>query len=104
MKIKSIIVDDEPHAFSVLSSMLTEFCANDVEIIGQANSVSTGIDTIRDLKPDLVFLDINMIDGYGFEVLEEKYDHSFEVIFTTAYSEFAIKAFDHAALHYLLTG
>lgn len=101
MKIRSVIIDDESHAISVLSSMISDFCP-ELEIVGNANSVATGKALITNSQPDLVFLDINMVDGYGFEVLKEKYEKPFEVIFTTAYSEFAVRAFKYAAIHYLL--
>lgn len=99
--IKTIIVDDEMKSQATLQKLLERYCPG-VEIIGFAHNVASAIKIIDDLKPDLVYLDISMPDGDGFEVLEKVTNRSFEVVFTTAFNDYAIKAFQFSALHYLL--
>ncbi len=100
-KIKTILIDDEKSSLIILEKLIARCCSN-IEIIGKAQSVASGIEIINEQSPDLVFLDINMPDGDGFEILEKVDKRDFEVIFTTAYDKYAIKAFEFAALHYLL--
>jgi two-component system LytT family response regulator len=99
--IKTLIIDDELKSQSTLHKLLEEYCS-EVEVIGFAHNVKSGIEAIDSLKPDLVFLDISMPDGDGFEVLEKVENRDFEVVFTTAFNDYAIKAFQFSALHYLL--
>ena len=99
--IKALVIDDEPKARGALRNLLTEFCEG-VEVVGEGKDVKTGINAINELEPDLVFLDIAMPDGDGFEVLKAVDYDDFEVIFVTAYDDYAAKAFEFAALHYLL--
>ena len=96
---KAIIVDDERLARKELQSLLTQF--PETEIIGECNSADDAIVEIDKLKPDLIFLDIHMPGKDGFGVLEEL-DYMPQVIFVTAYDEYAIKAFEVNALDYLL--
>ncbi len=97
--IKTIIIDDERLARSELRKMLQDF--SDIEVIDEAANVDEGIEKIETLHPDLIFLDIQMPGKTGFDLLEqlEKAPH---VIFTTAYDEYALKAFEVNALDYLL--
>ncbi|WP_195715229.1 LytTR family DNA-binding domain-containing protein [Ancylomarina sp. 16SWW S1-10-2] len=99
--IKTIIVDDEMKSQSSLFKLLERFCP-DVEVIGFACNVKTAVELINQENPELVFLDISMPDGNGFDVLEQVNSRNFEVIFTTAYNEYALKAIQFSALHYLL--
>lgn len=99
--IRAVIIDDIPEAITVLKSDLENYCVN-IEVIGSAEGVVTGAKLIRDLKPDLVFLDIQMKDGSGFDLLEIVPDIHFKLIFTTASDEFAVKAFKFSAVDYLL--
>ncbi len=99
--IKAIIVDDEMKSQSSLFKLLERFCP-DVEVIGFACNVQTAVELIDQESPELVFLDISMPDGDGFEVLERVNLRNFEVVFTTAYNEYALKAIQFSALHYLL--
>src|SRR5687767_13055722 len=99
--IRAVIIDDIPEAISVLKSDLENYCVN-IDVVGSAEGVVTGAKLIRDLKPDLVFLDIQMKDGSGFDLLEIVPDVHFKLIFTTASDEFAVKAFKFAAVDYLL--
>lgn len=100
-KIKAVIVDDELNSLKTLEKLLTKYCPQ-VSILGKAQSVSEAISLINQLKPELVFLDIAMPDGDGFEVVEKVEHKNFEVIFTTAYDQYALKAFEFSAIHYLL--
>jgi two-component system, LytTR family, response regulator len=99
--IKAIVVDDEKPSREVLCNYIKEFCT-DVEVISTASSVNTAYKSIRKNSPDLVFLDIEMGDGKGFDLLEMFDVIDFRVIFVTAHSEYAIKAFRFNALDYLL--
>ncbi len=97
--IKTIIIDDEKLAREGLKNLLKEF--TDIEIIGEASNADEGLDLIDKLKPQLIFLDIQMPEKTGFEMLEELIETP-AIIFTTAYNEFAIKAFEVNALDYIL--
>lgn len=99
--IKAVIIDDEQPAREVIANFLTEYCP-DVEVVAKASSVSTGYNAIRRTSPDLVFLDIQMPDGKGFDLLNKFESIDFKIIFITAYSEYAIKAFRFSAIDYLL--
>lgn len=99
MTCKTIIVDDERLARAELKKLLQDF--PEIEVIAEASNVNEGIEKIDTLNPDLVFLDIQMPGKTGFDLLQEV-DKAPYVIFTTAYDEFAIKAFEVNALDYLL--
>jgi two-component system LytT family response regulator len=101
MNIKAIIIDDEPGNVQNLQSMLSAYCP-DVSVLATANSASSGIEVITRCEPDLVFLDIEMPRENGFEMLEKLPSINFEVIFVTAYNQYAIKAIRFCALDYLL--
>jgi two-component system LytT family response regulator len=96
---KAIIVDDERLARKELNSLLEQY--PEIEILAEAVNADDAIEKIQQHKPDLIFLDIQMPGKTGFEMLEEL-ESSPKVIFTTAYDEFAIKAFEFNALDYLL--
>lgn len=99
---KGIIVDDEARSRRLLQALCKEYC-DGLEIIGLADSVSEAKKLIAQEMPDLVFLDIRMPIESGFELLKfYDNDFSFEVIFTTAYDEYAVEAFQFAAIDYLL--
>jgi two-component system LytT family response regulator len=101
MKIKSIIVDDEKHGRENLAGILKQYCP-EVTLLGEANSVDAAISLIHQHKPDLVFLDIEMPKANGFQLLEHFKDFNFEVIFVTAYGNYAIKAIRFSAADYIL--
>jgi two-component system LytT family response regulator len=101
MKIKAVIIDDIELARASLMSDIEDYCPH-VEIIGQADGVLSGLKLIKSVQPELVFLDIHMADGEGFDILELMKEKDFGVIFTTASEEHAIKAFRHNAIDYLL--
>jgi len=96
---RSLIIDDERLARETLKDMLADFPM--IEIIGEAESVSHSIQLINSFAPHLLFLDIQLTDGTGFDLLS-KISYSGKVIFITAYDEFAIRAFEVNAIHYLL--
>ncbi len=98
---KTIIIEDEDQSISALKSEINTHC-KDIEIVGIAKSVNEGIEKINLLKPELVFLDIQLSDGLGFEILNSYEENNFKVIFTTAYSQYALKAIKFSALDYLL--
>ncbi len=99
--IKAILVDDEKGALETLSGMLNLFCKN-VQILGKASSANEARSLIKKFNPDLVFLDIRMPYENGFDLLESVGKHTFHVIFTTAYNNYALKAIKFSALDYLL--
>jgi two-component system LytT family response regulator len=99
--IRSVIIDDEPESRTAVSNILTNYC-EDVEILGEAGDVASGIQLIRQTQPDVVFLDIQMPDGTGFKLLESFDDIQFQVIFITAFDQYAIKAIKFSAIDYIL--
>lgn len=99
--ISALLIDDEAHCRETLSILLTRYCP-DVQIVGQAASGAEGLRAITEHTPDVVFLDVEMPMMNGFEVLETLPAVNFEVIFTTGYDEYAIRAIRFSALDYLL--
>jgi two-component system LytT family response regulator len=99
--IKTIIIDDENNALEVLEMQLARFC-KDITVVATCDGGIKGIAAIKKHEPDLVFLDIEMPHKNGFDVLNETKGMNYDVIFTTAYDQFAIKAFKFSALDYLL--
>lgn len=95
------IIDDEPDARQALHTMLNMLCP-DAEICGEADGVQSGYVLIRQRRPHAVLLDISMEDGTAFDLLDKFPHPEFQVIFTTAHDEFALKAFRYHALDYLL--
>lgn len=99
--LKIILVDDEPKNVRVMQELLSNYC-DDIEIIGTANSVQQAQVVIQSENPDLVFLDIEMPFGNAFNLLEKYKSRKFEVVFITAFDEYALKAFKFEAVDYLL--
>jgi len=98
-KLQTLIIEDEELARNLLRSYLKD--QPDIEIIGECENGFDGVKTINDKKPDLVFLDIQMPKITGFEMIE-LLDHKPQIIFTTAYDQYALKAFELNAVDYLL--
>src|ERR1700712_3059716 len=96
---KALIIDDERLARNELKKLLQDF--PEVEVIGEAANANEGIEKIESLSPDLIFLDIQMPGKTGFDMLTEL-ERAPHVIFTTAYDEYALKAFEVNALDYLM--
>jgi two-component system, LytTR family, response regulator len=97
----ALIVDDEVRVRETLSHMLSVYCPN-INVIGEANSVASGYSMIKDLKPDVIFLDVKLPDGTGFELLKKFPSIDFFFIIITAYEDYAIQAFKVSALDYIL--
>ena len=98
---QTLIIDDEPDARDVLRALIGRFCPN-IEICGEADSVIGALEAIQQMKPSLVFLDVDLHPGTGFDILDVFPNPNFKVVFTTAHDDFALKAFKYRALHYLL--
>ncbi|MBK8522314.1 MAG: LytTR family DNA-binding domain-containing protein [Ferruginibacter sp.] len=98
---KAIIIDDELSGREVLKKLVQLNCP-DVTVIDTLNSIETGLRSIQEDKPDLVFLDIQMPNASGFDLLNQLEKIDFEIIFVTAHDSFAIRAFKYAAVDYLL--
>jgi len=101
MNFTAIIIDDVDNSRLTLAHDLAQYCPQ-IKIIGEANSVKTAISELSEKKPDVVFLDIQLGDGLGFEILESIKNFDFQVIFTTALDSYGIKAIKFSALDYLL--
>ena len=99
--IRCVIVEDEEMARNVLKSLLVQYCP-DVMVCAEADDIVSGKNMIETFRPDLVFLDIEMPGGSGFKLLTSIENKDFEVVFITAYEQFAIKAIRHDALDYIL--
>jgi len=99
--LRTIVIDDEKLSREVIRNYLREYCP-DIEVSATASSVQSGYRMIKKHKPDFVFLDIEMADGKGFDLLSMFERIEFKVIFVTAYSEYAVKAFRFSAVDYLL--
>lgn len=98
---KALIIDDENRTRDLIAKMINSF-GLDIEAIPAGENVQSGIRAIEEHKPDIIFLDIQMPDGTGFDLLRAIPDKNFEVIFITAHEEFAIKAIKFSALDYIL--
>lgn len=101
MKLNAVIIDDEIDAREVLNATITNFCEN-VTVVGEASGVVEGLKLLSSVKPDILFLDIQMQDGTGFDLLDALLPLDFKVIFVTAYDKYAIQAFKYSALDYVL--
>ena len=101
MNLKAFLVDDEENSRTALKNMLVDYC-KDVTVIGEAGTVKKAVESIKILQPDLVFLDIVMPKENGFELFNYFDKPTFDVIFSTAYNDYAVKAFQLSAIDYLL--
>ena len=99
--IRAVVIDDIESIRKEYISIIAAHCPN-VSIIGQADSVESGAELIKTVAPDLVFLDVEMGDGTGFDLLQKFQPIDFKVIFITGHQDFAIKAFRFSAIDYLL--
>ena len=100
-KIKAILADDEESARDVLENLLKRFCP-EIELLGKYENLESAVIGIKKLKPDLVFLDIEMPNYAGYEITRFFEHIDFEIIFITAYDSYAVKAFEVSDLDYLL--
>ncbi|HEU4471439.1 MAG TPA: LytTR family DNA-binding domain-containing protein [Flavisolibacter sp.] len=101
MQIKAVIVEDEVRSRELLHKLIGEFCP-DVQVAGLAASVEEAIALIDRVQPSLVFMDIELHSGTGFDVLQRVKASSFHLIFTTAYDHYAVRAIKFSAIDYLL--
>ncbi|MEO0404234.1 MAG: LytTR family DNA-binding domain-containing protein [Bacteroidota bacterium] len=99
--IKAILIDDEIDAIKTLENFLKDFCSG-VEIVAEAQDIPTAVAAIDQYQPDLVFLDINLRRGTGFDILSRTSFKEFKTIFTTAHENFALEAFKVKAFGYLV--
>ena len=99
--LRTVIIDDDYISRMVLRDMLEKFLEN-IEILGEASTVAEGIVLIESTNPELVLLDISMPDGTGFDLLDKLKTINFKLIFITAYSEYAVKAFKYSAFDYIV--
>jgi len=98
---RAIIIDDEQESRNTIFNILNNYC-DQVTVVAQAENVREGLAAIEDYKPDVVFLDIQMPDGSGFDLLENLPEINFQVIFITAFDQYALKAIKFSALDYIL--
>ena len=101
MELRTIIVEDEQRSREILKNFLEEFCSG-IKIVGTASNVEEAVLEIKSNNPDVVFLDIELQGGTGFEVLSQVSNLDFEVIFTTAFDQYAVKAVKYSSLDYLM--
>ncbi len=97
----TLIVDDEPDARNVLRRLIDRYCPR-LLVCAEAGTVADALAAIQEHRPALIFLDVDLRKGNGFDILDAYPKPGFQVIFTTAYDDFAVKAFQYRALHYLL--
>jgi len=97
----AILIDDEYKAINMLDGLLKEFCPQ-VQILGNASSIELGIEAVLTHQPDLVFLDIEMPEGSGFDLLKKLPHLNFEIIFVTSHEDYALEAIKFCAIGYIL--
>lgn len=100
-QLKTILIDDEPRGISSMHKLLQINCP-DIDVIGSCTNADDAIELIKNMNPDLIFLDIAMPGKNGFELLKEVKELNFEIIFVTAHNQFMIEAFHFSAIDYLL--
>jgi two-component system LytT family response regulator len=101
MVLKAVIVDDEVSGRETLSHYIQKYCTN-VEVVGLADSVKSGLEVIEKCRPDILFLDVEMPYGNAFDLLEQVKEITFETVFVTAFSNYAMKALNCSAAYYIL--
>lgn len=99
--LRALVVDDEIASIKSLEILLKQFCKQ-VEVVGTARSVEEALASTIKLKPNLIFLDIEMPSGTGFDFLEKSICCNFEIVFVTAHNNYAVQAFKYSAVDYLL--
>jgi two-component system LytT family response regulator len=99
--LRVLIIDDERAVRAVIREIVRQFIPQ-AEIVGEADGVASGFDGIHEFQPDIVLLDIHLMDGTGFDLLARVDDISFKVIFISAYEKYAVEAFKYSAVDYIL--
>ena len=100
--IKAIIIDDEAHCINRLQTLVRDYCADEVTVLESSNDIDSAYEAITRLKPDFIFLDVQIHDQTGFDLLKRFDNIDFEVVFATAYEQYAVQAFKFSAADYLL--
>ena len=100
-KLITVIIDDEPDAVDFIATIIAEYCP-DLEVSGKAHNVKDGVALINEIKPELVFLDVEMPNGTGFDLLTHFPKKDFDVVFITAFNHYAIQAIKFSAVDYIL--
>jgi two-component system LytT family response regulator len=100
--ITAIIIDDEPHCVERLKTLLADYFSKNIRLAGSFDTVDKALQGIREIQPDLLFLDVQIHDKTGFDLLRETGEINFDIIFTTAYEKYAVQAFKFSAIDYLL--
>jgi two-component system, LytTR family, response regulator len=98
---KLLIIDNEPNLRKAIKTLLQAFCP-EVSAIEEAEGVKSGLEKIKNFQPDILLLDVEMDDGSGFDLMKQVFDPGFQLIFITAYNQYAIEAFQFSAIDYLL--
>jgi two-component system LytT family response regulator len=101
MSFKTLIIEDEENSLYVLQQLISEL-ANDLTVCGNASHTESAVQLIENSAPDLVFMDVRIGDGTGFDVLQQLTNRNFELVFVTAYDNYALQAFRFSAIDYLL--
>ena len=101
LKLKAILVDDEESARDVLENLLKRFCP-EIELLAKCDGLENAVSKINELNPDIVFLDIELPNYAGYEIVNFFETINFEIVFVTAYNQYALKAFEISAIDYLL--
>lgn len=99
--LKAVVIDDENKARATLCDMIRNYCS-DIEVVADCLNISSAIVAVKEHRPDIVFLDISMPEGNGFELLEHFRELTFEIVFVTAHDEYMLKAIRASAVDYLL--
>jgi len=99
--IRAVIIDDIEHTHKVITEIIKKYFT-EIEIVGQAYDVKNGIEILSKKSPDIVFLDINLPDGTGFDILKQIEKRDFKIIFVTAHQEYALNAIKFSAIDFLL--
>jgi len=99
--ISAVIIEDELRSQELLQTIIEEYC-NNVKVSGLADSVETGISIIKKVQPQVVFLDVEINGGTGFDILKAFTKPNFKIIFVTGYNHYAIKAIKHSAMDYIM--
>lgn len=99
--LNAVVIDDEMYCRDTVTHLLKEYFP-DIKVVAESDSVAKGLIAILQNKPDLLLLDIELIDGTGFDLLSQLPEHDFQLVFITAFDHFAIQAIKHSAIDYLL--
>jgi two-component system LytT family response regulator len=100
--IKAVIIDDEQPGIDRLSYLINNYCPDEIMIAGTANTVESGLELLKEMRPQLVFLDVEIGKLTGFDLLQRLGTIQFQVVFTTAFQQYAIQAFKFSAVDYML--